>query len=144
MYRFNVIFKKCFQKTHRMNFFVQHVYLDSSTQVDSSVSEISNPSNIDEPQLVLSLFHPPIFGLFCLISCSLAVVASDPIYSHTNHLQYHVILICVFLWNKLFRNFNWDFWNNLFILKLYILQSSMKLCSKAFIQQPIKYMVVPR
>ena len=50
------------------------------TQVYSSVYEIYNYSNIDEPRLVLSLFYPPLFGIFCLISFSLLVVATDPIF----------------------------------------------------------------
>ena len=36
------------------------------------------------------------------------------------------------------------FWNSFFILKTYILQHSITLCSKAFSQQPTKYMVAPR
>ena len=35
------------------------------------------------------------------------------------------------------------FWNNLFILKTYILKRYFKLCSKDFSQQPMKYMVAP-
>ena len=38
---------------------------------------------------------------------------------------------------------NGIFWNNLFILNTYILQRYSILCSKAFSQQPMKYMVAP-
>ena len=54
--------------------------MDSFTQVYSSVSEISNHYNIDYPQLVFSLFRPPLFGIVCLIYFLLVVVASEPIF----------------------------------------------------------------
>ena len=87
---------KHFFKTHKMDFFFHHDSLDSPTKVYSSVSEISNHIILDLPQLFFSLFYPPLFALFCLFSFSLVVVASDLICPHTNHLQYHVIMICVF------------------------------------------------
>ena len=46
--------------------------------------------------LFFSLFHPPLLVFFCLISFSFVVVASDVIFSHTDHLQQHVIKIGVF------------------------------------------------
>ena len=42
------------------------------------------------------LFHPTFFVLFCLFSFSLGVESSPLIFSYTNHLQYHVIIIGVF------------------------------------------------
>ena len=144
MCRFNAILKKKSFRSHTKWFFFNNDSLYSPNQIYSSVSEIYNHSNIHQPQLVFSLFHSPIFGIFCLISFSLVVVASDIICSHTNHLQQHVIMICVFLWNGLFRKFKWDFLKQFSILKAYISQCSMKFCSKAFSQQSLKYMVSPR
>ena len=53
-------------------------------------------------------------------------------------------MIHVFPWAGFFRKFNLSFMKQFFILKTYILHCSMKFCSKAFRQQPIKYMVAPR
>ena len=96
MLRFNVVFKiKKFEDTQN-GFFFNHDPLDSTPQVYSSVSEISNHFILDYTQLIFYLFDPPISGVFFLIFFSLVVVASDLICSHINHLQYHVILIFIF------------------------------------------------
>ena len=70
-----------------MDFFFHHDSLDLPAQVYSSVSEISNLTFLDLPQLVFSLFYLTIFDLFCVISFSQVVVASVLTLPRTNHLQ---------------------------------------------------------
>ena len=62
-----------------------------------------------------SLFISSSFScVFCSVSVYLGVEDSHLIFSYTNHLQYHVIMIVVFLWNRWFRKFNWDYLKHIF------------------------------
>ena len=79
--------KKIFYEDKQNGFFFHHDSLDSPTQVYSSLSETSDHSIPDLPQLVFSLFIFLFFGIFCLISVSLVVVASDLIFQYINHHQ---------------------------------------------------------
>ena len=56
-----------------------------------------------------SLYFILIFWVVLLIFFFLIMVYYDLIYSNTNHLQYHVIVICIFPLDWFFGKFNWGF-----------------------------------
>ena len=143
MCSFIVILETIFLKTHKMDFFFHHDSLDLPTQVYSSVLEISNHTMLDLPQLAFYLFYSPLLVfllnfLFFSVGtfCRHFYTYQPPPIARNNDLRFS-------FWLGLLGSSTEIFWKNYFMKWVYKWQRSKKLFSKAFSQQPIKYMVTP-